>query len=482
MVTVKDPLRKRARRSTSITLALFVAMTAAAAALGVSAATAPPVAGAVPPVVLAAPLPSDPRATFVQGNVTTCDALGFDTAVQVGAEGNQAASDVDVSGTVSTNAGPVQPGQGEELNVTVTGSGVVVDAIVVKGGNGYNLYTAPAVLPPSLASPQHYIAPFNGGGNVPALSHWFVCYHLSAPDPVGSLVVLKRVISPDGIPVDPVPASVSALVTCSDGTIQTVTFTRGGGRPVAIVTGLPIGTTCTVVEQGTGSFPGGTTVSYEPAGADTAPGVTIGATTGTVVEITNDLSGVALRTAAIELTKVTQPADGVPVPASFSARIVCEDGTNADVTLPGGGGPGVPTVAVRIPTLCVVGELPASVPDGWTVAYSVNGVTPPTTPPIFPVLSTTTVAVTVTNTATATTSTTTSTTTTTAPAVTSTTAPAVEAAGAGTDGTAAHPGDLARSGSDHAGALTIGALTVITAGGSLVLAGRRSRRRRVTGG
>ncbi len=25
---------------------------------------------------------------------------------------------------------------------------------------------------------QHYISPLNPGGNVPAISHWFVCYHL----------------------------------------------------------------------------------------------------------------------------------------------------------------------------------------------------------------------------------------------------------------------------------------------------------------
>src|SRR5436189_265862 len=80
------------------------------------------------------------------------------------------------------NSGTIHPGQGEELNVTVTNPDVVVDAVVVKGGNGYNVYPNPSapppILPPALPPPQHYIAPLNGGGNVPALSHWFVCYHL----------------------------------------------------------------------------------------------------------------------------------------------------------------------------------------------------------------------------------------------------------------------------------------------------------------
>jgi hypothetical protein len=268
---------------------------------------------------------------------------------------------------------------------------------------------------------------------------------------------------------------VSVLVTCSDGTVQTVTFTRGGGRPATILTGLPIGTTCTVAEVGPSTLPAGTTVGYSPAGADTAPGITVGASAGAVVVVTNDLSAVDIQTATIALTKVTEPAVGVPVPASFTARVLCEDGTDTIVTLPGSGGPGSPTVAVPIPTLCVVGEMPASVPDGWIVAYSVNGTTPPTTPPIFPVLSATTVAVTVTNTATATTtSTSTSTTTTTSAVVPSTVAPEVAPA----DVTAATPAGFAYSGSGHSWSLTLAALAAIAVGGALVRSGRRSGRRR----
>ena len=81
-----------------------------------------------------------------------------------------------LSGTVAENAGAVQPGKGQEVNVTILGDNVVIDAVVVKGGNGYNVYEDPTFLPPALQPPQHYISPFNNGGNIPAISHWFLCY------------------------------------------------------------------------------------------------------------------------------------------------------------------------------------------------------------------------------------------------------------------------------------------------------------------
>ena len=122
---------------------------------------------------------SDSRATAtLSGNVTTCAAIGFSSDTLVGSSSNSDASDSNVSGTVATNAGSVQPGTGQEVDISITGSNIVIDAVVVKGGNGYNTYSNSTYLPPTLASPQHYIPPFNNGGNVPTISHWFVCYHI----------------------------------------------------------------------------------------------------------------------------------------------------------------------------------------------------------------------------------------------------------------------------------------------------------------
>ncbi len=128
--------------------------------------------------------PSDSRAAFTPGNVTTCGGVGLGSDKQLGAEGSTSASDGNVAGVVKTNAGSVQPGTGDELDVSIIGN-AVPDAVVIHGGNGYNTYTG-ANLPPRLQPDQHYIAPENGGGNVPSFSHWFVCYaNSSTTVPVG---------------------------------------------------------------------------------------------------------------------------------------------------------------------------------------------------------------------------------------------------------------------------------------------------------
>lgn len=124
---------------------------------------------------------SDPRATAaVSGNVTTCSAVGLSGDTVVGSSSNANAGDANISGTVAANASSVQPGSGQEVNIAVTGTPgtVVIDAVVIKGGNGYNTYTNPTYLPPMLQPRQHYIPALNNGGNVPTISHWFVCYHL----------------------------------------------------------------------------------------------------------------------------------------------------------------------------------------------------------------------------------------------------------------------------------------------------------------
>jgi hypothetical protein len=367
--------------------------------------------------LLAQPSPSDPRATFVDGNVGLCAAAGFPLTTQVGAQGSASAGDANVSGTVATNAGTVHPGEGQEVNVTITGPDVVIDAVIVKGGAAHNIYSDPAVLPPTLAAPQHYISPFNGGGDIPAISHWFICYHLETPPPTGTLIVQKGVIPPDGIPAAPLPVGFSAIVNCNDGihTDIAVTFGLGGGRglPSATLDGIPAGSVCTIVEQDTGSFPAGTVITYDPVGADTT-GVTIGASSGVIVSIVNDFSATAVVMAPVTVTKAVIPAPGVVVPSTFAAVLECGDGTTAEITLPGTGGTGTPSpVLVRTLSICAIAEIPASLPAGWTVSYSLDGAAPTATPPVFDVVDGTAITITITNDAT---SASTTTTTTTAPA------------------------------------------------------------------
>jgi hypothetical protein len=274
--------------------------------------------------------------------------------------------------------------------------------VVVKGGNGYHVYSNQAVLPPALAPPQHYISPFTGGGNVPAIGHWFVCYQLTTPLATGSLTVRKAVITPPAPPATLVPTSFRAIVNCNDGNPAhenvPIVFGRGGGRSAAggTIEAIPPGTICTVVED-TASLPPGAVVTYNPAGADTT-GVTIPASGFVLVSITNDFSGLSPQSGNLQLVKALLPAPpGVRLPASYTAQVLCDDGTDTNVTLPGTGGNGTPLVSVDADALCAVGEDITGFPAGWVVTYSVDGGAPSSSPPVFVVTANATVTVTITN-------------------------------------------------------------------------------------
>ena len=231
---------------------------------------------------------SDERATFHDAaNATTCDDVGLGDDTQVGADGNGSASDANVSGVVGTNTGPIHTGQGEELNVTILGSSVQIDAVVVKGGNGYNVYENQTFLPPTLGPPQHYISPFNNGGNVPSISHWFICYSASEGPTEGSLVISKTVVPP----VDPtavVPTSFTVHVDCdsADFDVEVTEATP------ATITGLPDGDICVVTETSELPIGAGTPV-YDPATANTDGVEIVAGETPVTVGITNDFSAVA---------------------------------------------------------------------------------------------------------------------------------------------------------------------------------------------
>jgi hypothetical protein len=135
----------------------------------------------------------DRRASsFPFGSPKTCSSIGLRGDTMVGSSSDQGASDTNVAGVVKTNEGPVEPGTGQEVDITITGSSeVLVDAVVVAGGFRHNIYRGSKFLPPALEPDQHYIAPFNIFHAVPGINYWFACYHL---DPPGTLPDVPRVL------------------------------------------------------------------------------------------------------------------------------------------------------------------------------------------------------------------------------------------------------------------------------------------------
>lgn len=134
-----------------------------------------PIAGEA--VAIAAPTSSptsgDQRATAYPGNIhdgkagNACSQLGFpnDTEVAVDGSGGYSAGGFTVTS------------DGSNLTVSAIPANTQIDALVVKGGDAYNVYPSAAFtsLPGTAVTGLH--APMVGVNqdNVPTISHWFLC-------------------------------------------------------------------------------------------------------------------------------------------------------------------------------------------------------------------------------------------------------------------------------------------------------------------
>jgi uncharacterized repeat protein (TIGR01451 family) len=320
--------------------------------------------------------PSDERAVFRAGvNATLCAHLLTDDVlddlpsglVQVGKNGPANGSDARVQGTVTNG--------GHNLQIT-TPPGVVVRAVVVKGGNGYNAYVNPDVLPPNLGPPQNYISPRVGKGNptVAEISHWFVCYTLSPRTP-GTVRVFKTIKNPVGVPVTPLKTRYRVRVTCNGADPRREIFVFGGAGGVGTIEDtdetemeVPEGARCEVEELNIDELPEGCIPSYIPDRADD-PGVRVGEA-GRDIRVLNDCSGVRVQENGFDIVKVTE---GSGLPDSFAFDVVCTDGSTRTVTVPASGAPPGRVEGIRADSTCFVTERTGSLPADTQVSYLVNG-------------------------------------------------------------------------------------------------------------
>lgn len=121
-----------------------------------------------------APPSGDPRATSVAGNVVEqndgrCPLPGLEN---------------DLTFPMSGLPGFTVTSDAENKNLTVSSvpTGLTIDAFVVKGGDGYNVYPTGtfATLP---ATGLHAPLVGNPPKNVPTISHWFLCYGQTQQQP-----------------------------------------------------------------------------------------------------------------------------------------------------------------------------------------------------------------------------------------------------------------------------------------------------------
>lgn len=333
---------------------------------------------------------SDPDRARLITSVTgelNCEAVGHPNTVQlVGSDnGKGSAEDALVRGTVTLREPSGPP---RELNVEITDAGreagVEIQAVVVKGGPGANVYERRDVLPPDppgLDPPQNYIPPLNESGRQPDISKWFLCYTiaLQPADPdLGTLRVVKKVDGPAGVPTDPLPTRYTVGVRCVlDGEVvrqRRFTFREGGGVGTtgtgAREMTVPMGARCRVRELNTAALPAGCEVHYNPPWAR-RPGVTIRDDIR-VVTVRNDCQNVDVQTGSLEIVKRIEGFAPGELPDSFVFDVECSDGTDERVTVPATGEPGR-VGGIEVDEYCLVTERTGSLPPGLEVTYTING-------------------------------------------------------------------------------------------------------------
>ena len=104
-----------------------------------------------------------PAPRLIEDNVKTCAAAGLSGSVLFGSAPDYPQNPAAGSGTVS--------GDGQFVDVTIN-EGFTASGIVVKGGPNTYVYDGPFVGEVTI---EDLRSPNNEAGNIPEISHWFVC-------------------------------------------------------------------------------------------------------------------------------------------------------------------------------------------------------------------------------------------------------------------------------------------------------------------
>ncbi|WP_020664981.1 hypothetical protein [Amycolatopsis benzoatilytica] len=168
----------------------------------------------------------DGRAKPIEGNATTCaqakvpgDLLG--------------AGDLTVTGGTQ---------QDKYLNVTAVKDGVTVNAIVVKGGPGFNVYV-PGQRGLSATPPWEKLrSPLNGGGQVPTISHWFACGTKTTPTSSSKPPVSETPTTTPSQPASSAPATKPGTPATSSAAGSSTSAPATTSAPAAVGAGNQNGT------------------------------------------------------------------------------------------------------------------------------------------------------------------------------------------------------------------------------------------------
>ena len=250
------------------------------------------------------------------GNVTTCAQVGFPGSVQYN---GSIVTSVDVTALfTATVVG------NKYVTISNIASGVVFQAVVLKGGNGYNVYNPPVA---SMRSP------LNNGGNVPDLSHWFAC---TTTAPVVTTTTAPVVTTTTAPVVTTTTAPVVTTTTAPVVTTTTVPVVTTTTVPVVTTTTAPVVTTTTVPVVTTTTVPVVTTTTVPVVTTTTVPVVT----TTTVPVVTTTTVPVVTTTTVPVVTTTTEFASEAPTTTVGATSTTTDVASEAPPTssLPSTGG------------------------------------------------------------------------------------------------------------------------------------------------
>lgn len=203
-------------RRTTLWLVIAVLAIAAAAVLGTGAgagndAAAPPAAGCDNGAGLADANFTGPinNPVCVDGNIQegapSCVALDVPNALFLDRSPSENATDGNVTGTLV--------GDGLYLDITA-GANVNVLGAVIKGGSDSNLYTGDL---------QGLHSPLANSGNIPAISHWTICYEIEdVPEPQDIKITKTQVGGP--------ATTFTFEVTCDMQVLGTIEIDGSGSK------------------------------------------------------------------------------------------------------------------------------------------------------------------------------------------------------------------------------------------------------------
>ncbi len=227
-------------------------------AIGVGLAVATAVLVGFGSIAAAAPATSgDPRATAFSGNVLTCGGAGISGTIVIGS----------ASGSGAQNNFIEVASDGTYLDMRMQTGGTLSGAVVV-GVSGYNVYTGRLFVN---ASAEDLHAPLAAPGDVPPISHWFMCSTEEAAAP---------------------PAPPTGTAPAPSGTAATTTASTTDATKAPVTTTSETTTTETTTTDITTTDI--TTTDITTTETTATPGATAGRTpTAAVAGATSNIAGLA---------------------------------------------------------------------------------------------------------------------------------------------------------------------------------------------